>query len=132
VRKSTLRVQGIRDDPEAIRDTTGAGDAFGAAIVNWFYEKITRDRARVPVRPSTDDWRAILAEARVWAAYACTTLGGAEEAPEKKLIDDLRRSLERSLEVEHSNELLHVDVQHASKAASTLFLLDRAYSSTQN
>lgn len=49
-------------------DSTGAGDAMGAGIVSKLYHK---------KEFSSGDFLDSLSEARIWAAHACTILGGA-------------------------------------------------------
>ena len=57
---------------DEIKDPTGAGDAFGAGIVASALEK--------PLN-NDDALRMALEDGRLWGAYACTTLGGANMCP---------------------------------------------------
>jgi sugar/nucleoside kinase (ribokinase family) len=57
-----------------IRDTTGAGDAFAAGLAS----------AMVGSDKGINQFQNALVIARDWAAYACTTLGGAHNCPSRK------------------------------------------------
>lgn len=64
--------------PLELKDTTGAGDAFFAALV-----------AHALARPLRDDdaLRAALDLARISGAYACTTIGGASHCPDRLTLE---------------------------------------------
>lgn len=71
-------------------DPTGAGDAFGAGLISRLHGK--RDF-------SFEDLYDAILEARLWAAYACTNLGGAAHCPGK---ESLREFYEKVLSREHN------------------------------
>jgi sugar/nucleoside kinase (ribokinase family) len=64
-------------------DPTGAGDAFGAGLMYMLWDKPDF---------SFEDFVRAIEEARVWAAYACTHLGGSARCPDRgtllKFYDD--------------------------------------------
>ncbi|MBN1814376.1 MAG: carbohydrate kinase family protein [Anaerolineae bacterium] len=71
-----------------IRDSTGAGDAFVAGLTSVM---VGSDRG-------LNQFQNALAIARDWAAYACTTLGGAYDPPNKEDLEAfVRRHRERVL-----------------------------------
>jgi hypothetical protein len=112
-----LRISGLED-------TTGAGDAFGAAIVTQLY--LRQMRLGTHQRLESHEWVPVLEEARYWAAYACTTRGGAEDCPSETELKSLRKR------IREEGNWSRVDLKGRSEAESILFLLDRAYSSVQN
>ena len=82
-------------------DTTGAGDAFGAGLVSFFIDKIMElenNRTAFGKRElrqitSIGNFEDAIERARHWAAYCCTTLGGANECPVQADLDKFRSSL---------------------------------------
>src|SRR5208337_942764 len=112
-----LRISGLED-------TTGAGDAFGAAIVTRLY--LRQMQLGTHQRLESHEWVPVLEEARYWAAYACTTRGGAEDCPSKTELKSLRKR------IREEGHWSPVALKDRSEAESILFLLDRAYSSVQN
>jgi sugar/nucleoside kinase (ribokinase family) len=58
-------------------DPTGAGDAFGAGLMYMLWDKPGF---------SFEDFIVAIEEARVWAAYACTHLGGSAHCPDRKTL----------------------------------------------
>lgn len=92
-----------------VKDTTGAGDAFGAGIVSQLYTKSGFEWL--------DFYRAI-AEARLWSAYACTQLGGGANCPNpEQLKQRFSQSTEEGMEV-HSRDSIQ----------TILELIDKFYS----
>jgi sugar/nucleoside kinase (ribokinase family) len=69
----------LRNDE--IKDPTGAGDAFGAGIVASALEE--------PLN-SDDALQAALEKGRLWGAYACTTVGGANMCPNSKTLEKFK------------------------------------------
>jgi len=102
---------------ERVADSTGAGDAMGAGIMTSMLAN--------PFDLETDDldtraskFASALAFGRLCAAYACTTVGGANECP----------SLEALVEFETS-EKRHILEDGMVRAVTPheLFLIDRAF-----
>ena len=96
-----------------VRDTTGAGDAFGAGIVSQLYQKLDFTWS--------DFFRAI-AQARVWAAYACTQLGGGANCPNP---EQLQRFQEETIG-ENSLEM-GMEIHTLDSLGTILELLDKIY-----
>jgi sugar/nucleoside kinase (ribokinase family) len=92
-------------------DSTGAGDAFGAGLISQLYQKADFS--------FTDFFNAI-GEARVWAAYACTTLGGATNCPD-------RRTLEEFYDKTLAQQPDPVEVQQMRHVDRVLRILDKAF-----
>ncbi len=82
-------------------DTTGAGDAFGAGLVSFFVDKIaelernksTFDRTDLMQITTIGNFEDAIERARYWAAYCCTTLGGANECPTRDELEKFRKTL---------------------------------------
>ena len=100
-------------DLEHVVDTTGAGDAFGAGLMSGLL-KVTE--------PHFGDFLEAIKDARVWAAYACGSHGGASETPD---LDTLRR-FETSLS---GRQLESVQTKSPTESELLLKLLDKAYPS---
>ncbi|MBU7036396.1 MAG: carbohydrate kinase family protein [Theionarchaea archaeon] len=91
-------------------DSTGAGDAFGAGLTSKLYQKGNF---------SFGEFLSAIEEARVWAAYACTTLGGATLCPDQP---SLREFHQHVLVQPHP-----IEVQQMEHAERILQILDKAY-----
>jgi len=92
-------------------DTTGAGDAFGAGLIS-----VLSRNADFHFR---DFYRAIK-EASLWAAYACTTLGGASNCPSGSILNSYKKNIT-------AQGLHYIEVEDAGKMKRILQLLDKAY-----
>ena len=94
---------------DEVQDTTGAGDAFMAGVM-----------AQAQKTPLADDdaLRQILENGRLWGAYACTTLGGANSCPTSKELDDFRNG--------HCL-LLETDCRPLDEARPILRILDHVF-----
>jgi sugar/nucleoside kinase (ribokinase family) len=103
------------------RDTTGAGDAFGAGVVK---RTLTEPAESLD---SDEGFREALSFGRLCGAYACGTLGGAHQCP---TLADLREFAELPTnrvpmeDVRSPNSL-----QTREEALRDLWLLDRAFAS---
>jgi sugar/nucleoside kinase (ribokinase family) len=99
------------DGSDCIRDSTGAGDAFCAALA-----------ARLRGRPrfSFGEFMDAIDEARVCGAYACTTLGGATECPTRRRLDSFREEF-------REGDMAPMEVVDLGHDRRVLNLLDRAY-----
>jgi sugar/nucleoside kinase (ribokinase family) len=93
---------------ERFVDSTGAGDAFGAGLISYFLDMMSRNE--LGIQPSKqkalDQYLTIgnfedaLERGRHWAAYCCTKLGAANECPDKKALEGFRtylKSVEKAL-----------------------------------
>jgi sugar/nucleoside kinase (ribokinase family) len=98
---------------DEVQDTTGAGDAFMAGVV-----------AQAQKTPLADDdaLRQILENGRLWGAYACTTLGGANSCPTSKELGDFRNG--------HCL-LLETDCRPLDEARPILRILDHVFLQTK-
>jgi len=95
---------------EGIVDSTGAGDAFGAGLVSKLYQKADF---------SFTEFFTAIGEARVWAAYACTALGGATNCPNRRQLKEFRKELLAA-------QPDPVEVERLGHAERILRILDRA------
>jgi sugar/nucleoside kinase (ribokinase family) len=93
-------------------DSTGAGDAFGAGLVSHL--------CRSAEFSFTDFFNAI-GKARVWAAYACTSLGAATNCPDASTLNEFEEDLLRK----HRNP---VEIQPMDQLDRLLRIIDKAYS----
>jgi len=94
---------------ENIVDTTGAGDAFGAALVAKLYQKFNF---------SFEEFLFALKEGVIWAAYACRHLGGAANCPQRHQLKEFREKLYMAKENP-------VDVLDKKTAGEVLNLLEK-------
>ncbi len=92
-----------------IVDSTGAGDAFAAGVVESSLE--------VPLQNDASLCRA-LANGRLWGAYACTTLGGAGRCPSRSDLADFKAGHRLFLETESKS---------MDEARPLLRILDRMF-----
>jgi len=92
----------VLDANEAI-DPTGAGDAFAAGLVAHFADVSDN---------SPNSFRDAILKARIWAAYACSTYGGANQCPTAKQLKkyEQRIMLSSKKSVELSNQDLSSDI----------------------
>jgi len=100
-----------------VRDSTGAGDAMGAGLVAHLLASGFDDEEESPAS-RIEKFAGALAFGRVCGAYACTTVGGANDCP---TLDDLARFERR--------ERLHLRDGGLTRDVSSheLFLIDRAF-----
>ncbi|HQB13603.1 MAG TPA: PfkB family carbohydrate kinase, partial [Syntrophales bacterium] len=98
--------------PERVRDATGAGDAFAAGLAS-----ALAGRASF----SFEDFRVAMAEAGIWASYACTTLGGSGYCPDQDKLAAFRKELGE----ENQNPIKIVDMK---AAGPMLDMMDQLYS----
>jgi len=98
---------------DRVVDSTGAGDAFGAGLVSTLYKKGSIE---------FHDFVGAVKRARVWAAYACTTLGGSNDCPDITELQEFEKKLE-----EEEREFGTVEIQNMTNADFILRLLDKAY-----
>ncbi|MCD6296609.1 MAG: TIR domain-containing protein [Deltaproteobacteria bacterium] len=100
-------------------DTTGAGDAFGAAIMAHLYRKAIGRNGKGSGFSFGELLEAVK-EARFWAAYACGYFGGSANCPTKTQLTKFMKNME--------GEVPLVEVTDKHGARTVLYLLDRAYS----
>jgi len=70
--------------PERVMDTTGAGDAFAAGLTAMLTGK---NDFTFP------DFHKAMAEAGVWASFACTTYGGSGSCPDRPALETFLREI---------------------------------------
>ena len=95
---------------DKLLDTTGAGDAFGAGFVANFLNS----------RWDFHDFQRAIEQARVWAAYACTTEGAAYQCPNKSKLQRFQNEIERKMN-QYKVEVIDKDYE------KYLFLIERAF-----
>ena len=92
-------------------DPTGAGDAFYAGLTSELYLKSDFSFA---------DFFSAIATGRLWATYACSTLGGAGDCPDN-------HKLEEYAEKVHQQGKYSIDTTRLSTAEPTIKIFDKAY-----
>jgi sugar/nucleoside kinase (ribokinase family) len=83
-------------------DSTGAGDAFMAGLVSKFFQKNDL---------TFEGFHDAISEARIWAAYACTSLGGATNCPDRKTLMEFQ---EKNL-LKESNQIEILSIKDAER-----------------
>lgn len=96
--------------PERVRDATGAGDAFAAGLASALAGSTSF---------SFEDFRVAMAEAGIWASYACTTLGGSGYCPDERELAAFRKELG----AEDHNSIKIVDIKTAGPMLDMMDLL---------
>lgn len=92
-------------------DSTGAGDAFGAGLMAALFRKN---------RFEFVDLIEAIKNARMWAAYACGGLGGANNCPDNATLKKFGARLE-------TKEFHPVEVKSIANSDQIIRLLDKAY-----
>lgn len=93
-----------------IEDTTGAGDAFAAGLVFSVLREGPID--------SDEDLASALEVGRTWGAYACTTVGGASDCPDRERLEAFAAGHRPAADVE---------ILGAGSAEAVDRLLDRVF-----
>ncbi len=81
------------DDEEDVKDPTGAGDAFVSGMVSEVQGKN---------KLTFQEYYSAIEIGRLWAAYACTTLGGSAKSPDRSELNrflNLRTSNYKAVEI---------------------------------
>ncbi|CAB1062589.1 hypothetical protein D1BOALGB6SA_7369 [Olavius sp. associated proteobacterium Delta 1] len=94
-----------------IVDPTGAGDAFASGM-------ITSLRGKKEF--SFQNFLSAIAQGRLWASYACTTIGACSSCPDRKTIDDYY----------HRNSRLsdrHLEITESANSEQIIKLIEKAY-----
>ncbi|MGF1493309.1 MAG: PfkB family carbohydrate kinase [Microcoleaceae cyanobacterium] len=96
---------------EDVIDTTGAGDAFAAALAS-------------QLQPGFffDDLLEAMTQARTWAAYACRYLGGSANCPTQKQLMDFEQNI-----ANQEQNFLSVEVIEPTIIEPILQIIDKAY-----
>ena len=111
-------------------DPTGAGDAFGAGLVSYFIDQIINLENREGFSKRTrileevleiGRFEAALKRGREWASYACTTLGAANNCPDRKRINDFTSSLRKN------QGIASIRRGSLNEYDSILWLIDQAF-----
>jgi sugar/nucleoside kinase (ribokinase family) len=97
--------------PERVIDTTGAGDAFAAGLAAAL---AGRDGITFP------DFRNAMAQAGVWASFACTTYGGSGSCPSRGELAAFRHEL-------GINDDQQIKIVEKKSAGPMLDMMDRLY-----
>ena len=92
-------------------DPTGAGDAFASGMVSYLCEKSDL---------SPNNFQSAIGTARLWAAYACRTYGGAGQCPD-------RETLEKFKEKVIPNQRRTVEVRNSDFAREIMTILNIAF-----
>lgn len=98
-------------DSNEVIDPTGAGDAFASGLV-----------AHLVNSPNTgaNSFRDAISKARIWAAYACSTFGGANQCPTTKQLEEYQEKMAlRSSKT--------VEIRNQDFTSEILTLLDIAF-----
>jgi sugar/nucleoside kinase (ribokinase family) len=98
---------------DEIQDTTGVGDAFMAGVV--------AQALKTPL-DSDDALCRVLENGRLWGAYACTTLGGANGCPSLPELNDFRT---------RHRLLLETECRSLDEAKPMLRILDHIFPPTE-
>jgi len=97
--------------PEMVMDTTGAGDAFAAGLA----------AALIGKKDITfPDFHNAMAQAGVWASFACTTYGGSGSCPDRLTLETFLRKI-------GGDYLTPVRVIKKESAGPMLDMMDRLY-----
>ena len=99
-----------------IVDTTGAGDAFGSGLVASMFS-------------GNDHLADGLERASLWAAYACTTLGAANDCPTPDELKMFESTIPPSLRGEMDVTVQMTGIRDIDRM---LWLFDRAYKSPKS
>ena len=94
-----------------IVDPTGAGDAFAAGMVSSLQGK--KDF-------TFQNFLAAIAEGRLWASYACSSIGACSSCPDRKTLDDYCRN----------NACLsdrHLEITESVNAGQIINLIEKAF-----
>ncbi len=110
-KKDTVYIAWPVLDANQVVDPTGAGDAFAAGFV-----------AYIVKAPNIDPipFRAAILHARIWAGYACSTYGGANQCPTAKQLKEYEHTITLS-----SNK--SVEITDQDYTSEILTLLDIAF-----
>lgn len=102
----------IELSPTEMVDPTGAGDAFAAGVVS-----------EICAHPNFGftDFLAAITTGRYWSAYACTTLGGAADCPDRQIISKFRADIAQR---KTHNRIELIDQDHAVR---DLKLINKAF-----
>jgi len=98
--------------PDRVRDATGAGDAFAAGLASVLAGNNN---------PSFATFRKAMAEAGVWASFACTTFGGSGHCPDRQELAAFRKEL-------GDNDEISVKIVDKKAAGPMLDMMDLLYS----
>jgi len=103
-------------DVKDVVDTTGAGDAFAAGML-----------ADLHATPdySFHDFLSAIETARLWAAYACTTIGASGKCPDAKMLQNYKADI--FSDREKTRKCKPVEFQIKSNAEQIMELIDTAY-----
>ncbi len=96
---------------ENIIDSTGAGDAFAAGFTATLYQQQSIDFSA---------FRAAIQTATIWGAYACTTLGGAQDCPDRQTLENFAKEI-------NAFDSENIEIKSTHDADLILRLLDKAY-----
>jgi sugar/nucleoside kinase (ribokinase family) len=94
-----------------IVDPTGAGDAFAAGMVASLQGQ---------KRFTFQNFLSAIAQGRLWASYACTTIGACSSCPDKKTLDDYCRN----------NACLsdrHLEITESGNSEQIINLIEKAF-----
>ena len=98
-------------DANEVIDTTGAGDAFAAGLVAYMVKA-----------PNVEaiSFKDAISHARIWAAYACSTYGGANHCPTARQLEEYKQTIAL-------NGNKSVEITNQDYTSEILTLLDIAF-----
>jgi sugar/nucleoside kinase (ribokinase family) len=94
-----------------IVDPTGAGDAFAAGMVASLQGK---------KKFTFQNFLSAIAQGRLWASYACTTLGACNSCPDKNTLDDYYQQNSRFSD-------RHLEITESVNSEPIINLIEKAY-----
>ncbi len=98
-------------DAKEVIDTTGAGDAFAAGLVAYMVKAPNIEAV---------SFKDAISHARMWAAYACSTYGGANQCPTAKQLEEYQQKIAL-------NGNKSVEITNQDYTSEILTLLDIAF-----
>jgi len=90
------------------KDKTGAGDAFASGMVFYLLSSSKNKVFR--------DMRNAIEIARIWATYACTSLGGASKCPSLKELEEFESELRNEGKIDNIENLTPLIINLIDKA----------------
>lgn len=103
-------------DIKDVVDTTGAGDAFAAGMLADLHAKPS---------DSIHEFLSAIETARLWAAYACTTIGASGKCPDARILNNYKTDI--FSDKEKTKKYKPIEFQMTTNAVQIMELIDTAY-----